>query len=240
MNLFDQQFDEFINSLEQMGKNTETKEVNNRKEISWPSSKNRNLVLSQDTSVELGNPKDESVSFLLWENDSGRIKDECITIIGPDLPESSGKRLPFGKVVLIGGSDFNSENAYDRYREMESVRYDLDLKGYMMRGVSQFQREWSRVSHEAIENGFSFHVLGSEMIKKFKELDYIKTVEVFFVTSGREDVVALKKISDKAARIIGAMNKMVEEMSIDCNGCEYNDVCEDVVALRAMRKSRKK
>ena len=59
-------------------------------------------------------------------------------------------------MVIVGGSDFDEDNTYDRYREMELLRYDIHLKGYMMRGVSQQQREWSRVSKEAINNGFSF------------------------------------------------------------------------------------
>ena len=40
-------------------------------------------------------------------------------------------------------------------------------------------------------------------------------------------------------RIIGAMNKMATEMSLDCDTCEYAAVCEDVSELRSMRRTFK-
>jgi hypothetical protein len=35
------------------------------------------------------------------------------------------------------------------------------------------------------------------------------------------------------------MNKMVDEMSFDCDTCDYSDVCGDVAELRAMRNALK-
>ncbi|MEZ4578964.1 MAG: hypothetical protein R2875_13445 [Desulfobacterales bacterium] len=64
--------------------------------------------------------------------------------------ELSGQQVSFSQNRDGWGTDFNADNSYDRYREMELLRYDIHLKGYMMRGVSQYQREWSRVSHEAM------------------------------------------------------------------------------------------
>ncbi|MDY7030562.1 MAG: hypothetical protein SVY10_01465 [Thermodesulfobacteriota bacterium] len=207
--------------------------------VEWPSGGDRNLVLSQDMAVELGSPNDESVSFLIWRDDDGRVHDRCISTVGPDLPESVNKHLPFGKVVMIAGRNFSADNAYTRYREMEGLRYDVNLQGYMMRAVSQYLREWSRVSREAIERGFSLRILGADLIDRYHALDYVTAVEIIFVTSSRDDVLTLKKIGAKSARIISAMNKMAEELSFDCDTCEYMDVCQDVGALRSMRNSIK-
>ena len=211
-----------------------------RQEKSWPRGGNRNLVLEQDMAVELGNPQTESTSFMLWENDSGTIRDNHISLIGPDLGEAADVRLPFGKIVLVGGKDFTPDNAYDRYREMEAIRYDIDLKGYMMRAASQYQREWSRVSKAAMNDGFSLVTLGSTLIDRFKEKSFVSAVEVIFITSSREDILAVKEVSEQSMRIISAMNKMAEEMSFDCDACEYNDVCSDVAALRSMRNNMDK
>jgi hypothetical protein len=41
------------------------------------------------------------------------------------------------------------------------------------------------------------------------------------------------------ARRIAAMNKMAEEMTFDCDTCDYNAVCGDVAELRAMRAALK-
>lgn len=212
-------------------------EIRHSKKVSWPPGGGRNVVLSRDMAVELGNPSDESVSFVLWVDKPDLVRDGVITIVGCDLSEGAGGSLPFGKVVVAGVKGFNEENSYDRYREMELLRYDLDLKGYMMRAVSQYQREWSRVSREALEMGFSLKVLGGALIDKFREKDYVESVEVLFVTSSSEDVRELRGILEGAMRVVDAMNKMVEEMSFDCNACEYNDICSEVGELRNIRNS---
>ena len=65
-------------------------------------------------------------------------------------------------------------------------------------------------------------------------------MEIIFVTRSRADVLEVKEIGEQAGRIIGAMNKMVEELSFDCDSCEYQEVCSDVEELRSMRNSLKK
>ena len=61
-----------------------------------------------------------------------------------------------------------------------------------------------------------------------------------------EAVASIYQKRDKAGvkgseihKIISAMNKMAEELSFDCDTCEYMDVCQDVGALRSMRNSIK-
>ena len=173
-------------------------------------------MLSQDTAVELGNPRDVSTSFLLWDEGNGSDEGNAIFLNGPDLPQRRGSMLPFGKVVLIHGRGFTAENTYDRCRELEGVRYALDLKGYMLRAVSQYQREWSRISKEAMDNGFSLRILGGALIDKFLELDFVRSVEVIFITAGRHEVLEMKAVSDQVMKVIGAMNKMTSELSFDC------------------------
>ena len=205
--------------------------------IDWPAGGNRNIILSQDTAIELGNPRQESVSFLLWTEDAGLLRDGRIRLVGRDLPECADMSLPFGKVILAEVDGFDGENGYDRYREMEGLRYGLDLKGYMLRAVSQYQREWSRISREAVENGFSFGVLGGALMKRFRKLPYVRAVEILFVNSTVEDVAALRPIAGEAEKIISAMNKMFDELSFDCTSCDYQEVCDDVGELRSMRES---
>lgn len=206
---------------------------------SWPVSENRNLVLGQDTAVELGNPRDASTACLFWLNDPFQIEHGRISVVGPDLPKLKGKRSPFAKIVIVRGEDFAEDNCYQRYRAMEQVRYDIHLKGYMMRGVSQYQREWSRISREALDKGFTFQILGGALIDKMSQLPFVRSVEVIFITSSREDVMEIKSVSEGVTKIVGAMNKMATELSLDCDTCEYAEVCEDVSELRSMRRSFK-
>jgi len=242
MGLFDQQYKEIGAYLERKHTDGMISVRSPQEKTHWPTSEMNNLVLEQDTTVELGNPDDGSISFMLWDNTSPQEPEKQIQIIGPDLPELKGKKVPFGKIILIHGEGFTEENHYDRYRMLDQVRYDLQLKGYMMRAVSQFQREWSRVSKEALSKGFSFQTLGGALIDRFLELEFVHSVKVIFITAGSQDINEMNPVSDQVARIIGAMYKMEleDEMSFDCDSCEYTDVCSEVEDLRSMRNSTMK
>lgn len=233
MELFGETFSEIRNYI---GRKNCISRVATRQNKTWPSGRGRNVVLSDEMAVELGSPQMNSVSCIIWTKESGLVCDGKINLIGPDIHVSGGKSLPFGKIVLLGVSGFDEENTYDGYIETEAVRYALDLKGYMMRAASQYQREWSRVSREAVENGFSFDILGGALRQEYLKKPYIRAVEFLFVTSNNEDVEELKEITKNVGRTINAMNKMLNEMDQDCDDCEYNDVCDEVGELRKMKK----
>lgn len=206
----------------------------------WPTAGRANVVLSRDTAVEMGHPERESVSFLLWTGDTREVRDGAITLIGPDLPACGGMSIPFGKIVIAGVEGFNEDNSYLRCREMEEVKYLVDLRGYMMRAASQYRREWSRVSREALSDGFSLSVLGSSLIDRFRKLEYVRAVELIFITSGTGDIRELAPVSDETAMIMSAMNRMANELSLDCDTCDYSPVCGEVSELRTMHERLKK
>ena len=239
MQLYDTIIDEIIAFRAPKEAAGELKELAFSRDHLWPAAGDRNLVLQSDTAIELGNPANESLSFSIWTENVDAVTDNRITLIGPDIPGSEGSQLPFGKIVLIEGNGFNEDNAYDRVREIDFVRFDISLKGYMMRAASRYMREWSRISKSAVKNGFSFSVLGSALIGELKKIDYIKSVEVIFVTSTDKDVALLKPVASQVDKINNAMSKMLEEMSVDCDECEYNDVCDEVSELRSMHKALK-
>ncbi|MGM0452786.1 MAG: hypothetical protein ACQERN_06455 [Thermodesulfobacteriota bacterium] len=243
MGLFDKPFADIRNCVNRVGEQERdhvpvTRHVHSAP-AAWPAAGNRHLVLGADTAVELGNPKDGSISFVIWTDDPAQLQQGQITVIGPDLTDLAGSRAPFAKIVIAGATDFDAQNSHARHREMEMLRYDIDLKGYMMRGVSQYMREWSRVSREAIAGGFSFAVLGGAIIDKFVALPYVAATEVIFVTAGSTVFEQIRQTADDVFQILSAMNKMVEEVSFDCDSCEYNAVCGDVAELRSMRSSLK-
>ncbi|HHO77381.1 MAG TPA: hypothetical protein ENN05_13270 [Deltaproteobacteria bacterium] len=209
---------------------------NGDNELLWPGGGGRNIVLKEDLGLELGNPRMESVSCLLWTHDLTSIEDGRITLIGPDFTESPGQSLPFGKVVLAGVEGFTEDNAYDMHKDMDFLRYSIDLKGFMMRSVSQYMREWCRISAEAIGQGFSVRILGSALMNLFYEMPSVKKVEVIYLTSSPSDVIRLREITSPAERIIAAMNKMADEFDYDCASCDYQDVCNEADGLRGMRE----
>jgi CO dehydrogenase/acetyl-CoA synthase beta subunit len=203
-------------------------------ELSWPAGGDRNIVLEGDVAVELGSPRTESASGILWTEDEGIVKDGRICLSGPEIADAPSMS-PFGKVVLLQVEGFTEDNAYDRYLELEDVRYSLDLKGYMLRATSQYMREWLRISKWAKTRGLSFDKLGSHLISGYKNKPWVRAVEIIFVTSSADDVRRLKTILEPSARMIGAMNKMATEMNLECAECDYKDVCDESDILKTMR-----
>jgi CO dehydrogenase/acetyl-CoA synthase beta subunit len=204
---------------------------------SWPAGGSRNIVLKDDTGLELGSPERDSVSCLLWTQDQSLVEDGRITLIGRDFAQCTGESLPFGKIVIACVHGFNEDNAYERHKDMDFLRYDLDLKGFMLRAVSQFMREWCRISKEALQNSFSSRILGSALMQLFRAQPFVKSVEVIYLTSSTEDIGRLKEITAPAEMIIAAMNKMAGEMDFECESCDYRTVCDDATQLKSMRDS---
>lgn len=192
-------------------------------------------MLATDMAVELGNPRQDSVSFMIWTERAGVIDDGVYHLAGPDLPDAKAKSLPFGKVVMLEVEGMDEENCYERHRALELARYDLELEGYMLRAVSQYLREWSRVSVRALENGFSFSVLAGELARLYRSFGFVRGIECVFITSHSADIRALSPMGEKVEKRIAAMNKMAVEMNFDCGSCEYTDVCTEVEGLRMIR-----
>ena len=63
------------------------------------------IILRSDTYLELGNPLAGSCAFVLWTEKPSLIDDGKITLLGPDIPESAEKSLPFAQVLIVGGEE---------------------------------------------------------------------------------------------------------------------------------------
>ena len=174
------------------------------------------IVLSEDTWLELGNPKTSSSAPVLVTDSLDLVRDGAITLIGPDVSEAQGS-LPFAQILLIASNELQDED----YRKINSFQYELELRGYMIKAIPSSLTIWSRVSRESAGEGFSFEILGKAIIAGYKSAFKIPSIEVIFVTSSEEDVEELEDLRHKVTRIISAMNKMIEETSLDCSSCEY-------------------
>ena len=241
MNLFDDSIEKlrlFLDHQKAAGSLRELKASHK----TWPEGERGNIVLASDTAVELGSPEKESVSFMVWTEKSGLIKNNRINLIGPDISENKSsdtmQSLPFGKVVLLTLKGMDENNCYERHRQIDMARYDLNLKGYMMRAASQYMREWSRVSREAARSGFSFAHLAGALSSIYSRVEFVEGVEYIFVTSSTEDVRGLASTGSTVEKRISAMNKMATELSFDCDSCDYTEICAEVEGLRSMHKNK--
>jgi len=201
---------------------------------------NPGIILRQDTYVELGNPEAGSSAFMISTNETGLIDDGRITLIGPDIPESEDKSLPFGQVILIGGAALDDKE----HEALQQSGFVGDkIEGYMIRSLPQ--NIWSRISKDAAGKGFNFECLGKALIYLYKsENPKIESIEIKFITSGKDDVKLLDSISEQVRKIskeIIKENWKIKgydiDCELDCSSCGDKSVCDDI---RDVLKSRKK
>lgn len=202
------------------------------------------VILRSDTFVELGSPDAGSAAFFLWTENTSKLKDCRITLIGPDIPESEGASLPFGQVLIIGGTGLDVSD----HGDLERIQHVGDqIEGYMIKSVPQ--RTWSRISRGSADKGFNFEMLGRALIHIYKSTaPKIEAMEVIFVTTSRDDVEALGKIGEQVRKISDNITKEtwkargydIECFSVwDCDSCPDSSVCKEIKEMIGVRKKGK-
>jgi CO dehydrogenase/acetyl-CoA synthase beta subunit len=196
------------------------------------------VILKEEAFVELGHPLQGSVSLVLWTRQEELIRDGRITRIGPDIQEAGGQSLPFGQVIMVGGSGFERKDlpGIERARNLSHL-----LDGYMIRNVPG--KLWSRVSCGAARKGFSLEILGRVLMAHYRRLfASLEAMEILFVTSSKAEVEELEGISLAAERKNISVRKLTRTQEgiyeceeIDCETCSDKPVCDvirDVIVIR--------
>ena len=192
---------------------------------------NPGIILRGDTSVELGNPEVGSASLFLLTDSPATLNDGRITLIGPDIPASPSASLPFGQVLMLGGTQLADQDA----EPLQQIQFVGDqIEGYMMRGVSQ--HIWSRISQEVVAKGMCFNLLGQALMAVYRAASpKLESMEIIFVTSGKDDLDPLAGWSgqvQKIAREIIKENWRIKGYDIDCASncgtCQDQVVCGEI------------
>ena len=204
---------------------------------------NPGIILRSDTFVELGSPVAGSCALVLWTDAPALLADGRITLIGPDIPEAPHASLPFGQIVMVGGTALGTEECLS----LGQAQVVADqIEGYMVRSASR--QLWSRVSKDAAGRGFRFETLGRALMMLFKSsVAKIEAMEVVFVTSGNADVLRLNEI---ATPVHERQREMIKEhwkargydldCDLHCGSCQDKSVCEDVQKMLAARLRKAK
>jgi len=202
------------------------------------------IILRSDTFAEIGNPEAGSAAFLLWTDNPNLVSDGKITLIGPDIPESSNASLPFGQVLIVAGSALTEKD----HQTLEHTQFVADrIEGYMIRSVAQVV--WSRVNKEAAARGFRFESLGRALMSIFKtDVPKIEAMEILFVTSSKDD---LEPLSTMGAQVNKIFKSMLREdwkargfdvyecaSGYDCKSCPDQPVCDDIKEVIKVRKRK--
>ncbi len=249
MNTFDPYFErirEYESSLKDRGGNLRTwfAEPDNDKPGGRRSSP---LLLKENTAVELGGPLTASSRFMLWTENACLVSHRKITLIGPDPAEIKRGLLPFGQVIIVAGSSLNGQIRLEVERVLSVAE---QIPGYMARSTGG--KIWSRVSLEALDNGFSLRSLGASVVARLCAAlpDILAAVELLFVTSSVEDVHKLERIGAQVRKLDHdlrrqRLTKTAEseyqcESAISCEVCPDNDVCNEIRQILTIRKKGKR
>ncbi len=204
----------------------------------------KGIILRGDTYAELGKPSAGSSAFIMWTSDPSLVRDGRVTLIGPDIQDAGSQSLPLGQVLIVGGREIGKQEQ----PVLEQRQYLSNLlEGYMVK--SSPGRVWSRVSKGAAAKGFDFEMLGKALIAIYKmELPKIESVEVLFVTSGKQEIAKLETIATQV-RVLGkafrrdALRAKGHElidctMGTDCASCDVKPDCDDIRDVVKIRKKR--
>ncbi len=200
---------------------------------------NPGIILRDDMHMELGNPEVGSCSFLLLTDQPELVCDGRITVVGPDIAESGGRSLPFGQVLIVGGSGLDVR-MHEALLQMGIIGDQVE--GYMLRSLPQ--SAWARVGRDAASRGFSFATLGQALMAIYRAGEpRVMAMEALFVTASRaalQPLLALAAQVEKIAREIVRENWKIKGYDIDCvsdcSRCPDKVVCDDIKDTLAVKK----
>lgn len=157
-----------------------------------------------------------------------------VTVIGDDLGNITESRK-FARVSLVQLEQQEDEQKiYNLIRKVEYVKYHYFPEGYMMRTSSRSHKEAVRVSKKAVKNGISFETAGNLLIKKYKEIPAVKSVNVIFITKSEIDYNKLEAFAVKGNVITEALNHIMNSVKFDCETCNLKPVCDEVEGMKEL------
>ncbi len=172
--------------------------------------------------VELGGPKIEKHFELCRVADEGKITDNKVELIGPDLPDmEKGGRYPIGILIEVAGPEL--EEDLEAVFERRIHEFCNFCNGVMH--LNQRYTNWMRISIAAYEKGFNtLKMLGTVLIRLFKaELPIIKQCQVTIITDPKKieepHAMAMKVYEARDERARGLHDEDVD-MFYGCVLCQ--------------------
>ena len=194
------------------------------------SNKNSVIFLS-DTAFELGGNQKPCVCSLAVSSDI--VFSNSVHLLGDDLNQIKSDS-PFGKFVFIQIQDFdNEQNTFDKIKELEALRYHLNIDGFMTRASALNMREQIRVSKNTIKSGVVFADYGQTLLREFLKFDYVKSAEIYFVTDF-DEFEKLDSVAKKISQTTSALNHIFDNVMFDCSTCNLKEICDEVDGLKEL------
>lgn len=233
MFLFDSEIKEVLNLI----KDLDIKQLNITDDLLEDVGKN-NMVFSNESAYELGSDND-SISFDLSTSNKELVNEDKILLIGKDLKEiKDNQKFSRISLIQINDDEIKGDELYDRLEKIKFTKYRVSPKGYMLRTASG-NREKIRVSKE-VANNSDFSQIGSAYLKAYKQIPFVKSVCIIFITGDNNLYKTLKEIGIKKTNITEAIDHILKGMvANDCGSCSVKDLCDEVEGMREIHKDKK-
>jgi CO dehydrogenase/acetyl-CoA synthase beta subunit len=200
---------------------------------------NSYIVLEEDTAVELGAPRKDSVSMAMWTSATGTLAGRLWTY-GRDFSGLINKSVSFLQIILL---EFEEAS--------KAVESDIGLiknlinkiPGFMTR--SRAGKIWIRIDKKLIEKGFSLYSLGQCLYKAYTDAIHdIKSMDIVLITDADDLINKFKQVSEDAKVIAGDNTKfkwisdgVVSCEELNCDTCEEKTACDTIKEILIKRKT---
>lgn len=189
------------------------------------------VIFLSDTAFELGGNQQPCVSSLAITNDISF--SNSTYLIGNDLCKIKSDS-PFGKFVFIQIEEFeNEQDTFDKIKELEALRYRLNVEGFMTRASALNMREQIRINKQVIKSGVTFADYGNTLLQEYLKFSYVKSAEIHFVTEFN-DFERLNNIANKISQTTSALNHIFDNIMFDCSTCNLKEICDEVDGLKEL------
>lgn len=192
------------------------------------------LILKKDSQFELGGSYKPAVNFQCVTTLESFVKKDEILLYGKDLSEISTD-VSFARLAFLQINNLEDDDtAYKAIKELEFIKYNMNLDGYMMRASTMDKREQVRIAKTAINSSISFESVGNAFINKYKENPLVKAVKVIFITSDMPIFKNLISNAEKVDKITLTLNHVLSSMNLDCHSCNLKSICDEVEGMREL------
>jgi len=202
----------------------------------WPTVSDRSMILRSDMAYELGSERLPGVGLTLVTGNEDFVSEDGVVVVGPELNEIKKDNV-YARIALVRvDEDTIGEGnlLYKAIRDLEYTKYHFYPEGFMVRISTAKQKESVRIGKEALKNGLSFEKAGSLMIQAFKENPKVKNVKIIYITKEDFDYKTLTKLSLDSEDITKTIDHILKNVSMDCNVCNLQQVCDEIEGLREM------
>lgn len=203
----------------------------------WETEEEQRLIFQKDMAYELGGSGLPAVSALAYT--SRTAENDRLLLCGPDLPDLTADS-PYARLTVlhINGEDWQDDQAYRLLRQMEYTRYHVYPRGFMMRISTSAGREPVRVSRRALREGLDFSKVGQIFLRAYRQHPQVQAVSLLFITAPEFPYGLLAEKAAKMETVTGSLDRIFNNLVMDCRSCSLKPVCDEVEGLRELHFTR--